>query len=390
MTLTAAPVQVKQTLSDLVGIDSVSARSNKPIINYAAKRLRELGMDVRLYPYQDERGIEKINLVAVAAPIDARGTTDVELALVGHTDTVPFDASWQEATTLVARDSKLYGRGACDTKGFVAAALTAVGQIDFAGLKRPLALVLTADEEVGCLGAKKLVEARALSARYGIVGEPTALQPMRAGKGYCLADFTVCGREGHSAHPQLGASAIFRAARLIRRIERVAELLQNEQHAAFNPPYTTINVGLIRGGTAKNVLAGECHFTLEWRPVPGRPTDRVLELIQHELADLCAADADFECQIEVLRLDGGMETRLDSPLVLMMEAATGKTAGTVAFGTEAPQIMQLGAETVVFGPGDIREAHRTGEFVPADELERCVTVLRQAVEHFCLRPESEI
>ena len=130
--------------------------------------------------------------------------------------------------------------------------------------------MFTADEEVGCLGAKRLARAKPFSARYAIVGEPTSLQPMRAGKGYCLAEITVRGREAHSAYPQIGASAIFRAARLIGRIEQIADELKHDQRAGFDPPYTTMNVGLIEGGTAKNIIAGECRFTLEWRTIPGQ------------------------------------------------------------------------------------------------------------------------
>jgi len=308
---------------------------------------------------------------------------EVELALVGHTDTVPYEATWAEALALTEREGKLYGRGACDTKGFIAAALTAVGQIDQASLRRPLALVFTADEEVGCLGAKRLAESGALAARYAVVGEPTSLQPMRAGKGYCLAEVRVGGREGHSAYPALGASAIFRAARLIARIERVAEALRDAPHAAFDPPYTTLNVGVIGGGTAKNIIAGECRFTLEWRPVPGQAASHAVELIQSEVEKLRAVEPDFECHIEVLRLDEASETDADSPLVRELESLTGKDAGTVAFGTEAPQLTAMGAQAVVFGPGSIRTAHRTGEFVPVAELEACVEILAQAIRKFC-------
>jgi acetylornithine deacetylase len=310
--------------------------------------------------------------------------TQIELAIVGHTDTVPYDPSWSEATVLTARDGKLYGRGSCDTKGFIAAALDAVEGIDRGRLRRPLALVFTADEEVGCLGAKRLADARALRARYSIVGEPTSLQPMRAGKGYCLAEITVRGREGHSAYPALGASAIFRAARLVAGIEEIAERLKAEEHAAFDPPYTTVNVGLITGGTAKNILAGQCRFTLEWRPVPGQKPDHALDLIREAVERERKRDADFECEIDVTRIDGGVETAADSPLVRMLEEATGRSAGTVAFGTEAPQMTELGAQAVVLGPGNIREAHRTGEFVPVSELRACAAILARAVEHFCM------
>lgn len=375
-------MKVEETLAELVRINSVSAGSNAEIIDFLAARAEAAGFSVRRFPYVDARGVEKVNMVALAGA-DSFDET-VELALVGHTDTVPFDPSWGEALRLTARDEKLYGRGACDTKGFIAAALAAVEGVGLARLGRPLALVFTADEEVGCLGAKQLVEARALRARYGIVGEPTSLQPMRAGKGYCLAEITVRGREGHSAYPALGASAIFRAARLIARIEQIAEALKAEEHAAFDPPYTTLNVGLVNGGTAKNILAGQCRFTLEWRPVPGQQAERALDLVRAAAEDERRKDADFECEIEVTRIDGGMETAQDSPLVRLLEEVTGKASGTVAFGTEAPQMAELGAQAVVIGPGNIREAHRTGEFVPVDDLHACVAILTRAIERFCM------
>src|SRR6185312_13929359 len=135
---------------------------------------------------------------------------------------------------------------------FISAALQAIEGMDPAALRKPLALVFTADEEVGCIGAKRLSEAKPFTARYAIVGEPTSLQPMRAGKGYCLAEITVRGREAHSAYPAIGASANFRAARLITAIEQIALELQADQAPGFDPPFTTLNVGVLRGGTAKN------------------------------------------------------------------------------------------------------------------------------------------
>jgi acetylornithine deacetylase len=376
---------VEETLAELVAVDSVSARSNAEIINFLASRCEALGFRVRLHPYADEHGVEKVNMVAVAgAEVSDSERMEVELALVGHTDTVPFDPAWQDALRLTERDGKLYGRGACDTKGFIAAALAAAEALHSRKLRRPLALVFTADEEVGCLGAKRLADARALSARYSIVGEPTSLRPMRAGKGYCLAELRFRGREGHSAYPELGASAIYRAARLVSRLEKVAEELKAEQAAAFEPPYTTLNVGLIRGGTAKNIIAGECRFTLEWRPLPGQAASHVLDLLGAAIEEEKSLDADFDCSLDVIRLDQGMETPADSALVRLLEETTASEAGTISFGTEAPQMAELGAEAVVFGPGNIRVAHRTDEFVPVEELRRCVQVLTTAVEHFCL------
>ena len=374
--------RIKQTLSELVRIDSVSARSNAEIVEYLEGRCQAMGLVTKRFPYLDDRGVEKINLIALAGT-DFSDNTEVELSLVGHTDTVPYDPNWSEATNLTERDEKLYGRGACDTKGFIAAALTAVESIDLSQLKKPLALIFTADEEVGLIGAKRLAQEKALRVRYSIVGEPTSLQPIRAGKGYSLAEVVVKGREAHSAYPALGASAVFRAARLINRLEKIAVQLKEDQHAAFDPPYTTLNVGLIHGGTAKNVLAGECRFTLEWRPIPSQSSQYLVNLLNIAIQEAKVSDPDFQCEVDASRADSGFETDGDSKLVKLLEDATGREAGTVAFGTEGAQMKLLGAEAVVIGPGDIREAHRTGEFVPIRELERCAEILEQAIRTLC-------
>jgi acetylornithine deacetylase len=371
--------QVNETLAELVQIDSVSSRSNLKIIEYLESRCEKLNLVTKRFPYRDDHGVEKFNLIALS-----NETAEVELALVGHTDTVPYDPHWTDATHLTERNGKLYGRGACDTKGFIAAALTAVQHVELSQLKKPLALIFTADEEIGLRGAKKLAEAKPLRVRYSIVGEPTSLKPIRAGKGYSLAEVIVRGREAHSAYPALGASAVFRAARLINRLEALAVQLKSDQHGAFDPPYTTLNIGLIHGGSAKNVLAGECRFTLEWRPIPSQPSDHVLSLFKTAIQEETQSDPDFQCELDASRADSGFETAPDSPLIKLLETATGFESGTVAFGTEAAQMMALGSEAVVIGPGDIREAHRTGEFVPVDELQRCAEILKQAVEKLCI------
>ncbi len=377
---------VQETLRELVAIDSVSQRSNAEIISYLATRCESAGFNVTRLPYIDDHGIEKVNLVAQTSVCDsaAEANSTVELALVGHTDTVPYDPAWIEALRLTEDNGKLFGRGACDTKAFISAALTAIESTDLSKLNKSLALVFTADEEIGCLGAKRLAAARPFGARYAIVGEPTALQPMRAGKGYCLAEITVRGREAHSAYPQIGASAIIRAARLIGRIEQIADELKHDERAGFDPPCTTMNVGLIEGGTAKNIIAGACRLTLEWRTIPGQESDYALDLVRQAAADLHRQDADFVCEIDAARADESFETRADSPLVQFLEVTSAKESGTVAFGTEAPSLIDLGAEAVVFGPGDIRVAHRTGEFVPIDQLNECVRILQHSIEHFCM------
>ena len=206
---------------------------------------------------------------------------------------------------------------------------------------------------------------------------------MRAGKGYCLAEIKIKGREAHSAYPSLGSSAVFGAAHLIAAIETMASRLEDEQHAAFDPPYTTLNVGLVHGGTAKNVIPGECRFTLEWRPIPGQDPKRLLNLLDEAIDQEKKRDPEFDCEVDAARADEGFETSPSSMLVSLLAQLTGNEAGSVAFGTEAAQMTELGAEAVVFGPGNIRVAHRTDEFVPAAELEACVKVLQQAIERLC-------
>ena len=316
---------VQQTLAELVAIDSVSSRSNKAIADFLVQACEKLGLRVKPFPYTDDNGVEKLNLIALAGT-EFSDTTAVELALVGHTDTVPFDPNWEEALKLTERDGKLFGRGACDTKAFIAAALSAIAATDLDELKRPLALIFTADEEIGLVGAKRLAKSKALSARYAIVGEPTSLRPMRAGKGYCVAEILIKGREGHSAYPALGTSAVFGGARLVTRIEEIGEQLKSEEHAAFEPPFTTLNVGLLRGGTAKNVIAGECRMTLEWRPIPGQEPNRVLNMLYSAIELEKQNHPEFVCEVNAARADEGFETSSDSGLVQLLQELSGLEA----------------------------------------------------------------
>jgi acetylornithine deacetylase len=295
---------------------------------------------------------------------------------VGHTDCVPFDAAWSGALKPELQEGKLLGRGSADTKAFVAAMLTAASRTQAA----PLQLVFTADEEVGCLGARRLVEEGALRPRRAIVGEPTRMIPVLGHKGYCLAEITVHGAEGHSAYPETGASAILAAARVLREIERIGDELRAEADALFAPPHTTVNVGVISGGKAKNIIPGLCTLTVEWRPVPGQDVRRALRMLE----EACARVESDRIRIEVSpqRLDAGVLVPRDSAVVSFLQQQTGNAPETIPFGTELPYLTQLGAESCVFGPGDIRVAHRTGEFVPVAELARSTDLLTAAVKRF--------
>jgi acetylornithine deacetylase len=377
---------LRSTLADLVGIDSTSARSNAAIIDYLDARLSSMGFTSQRLAYVDDAGVEKVNLVGVAGgPRSARA----ELALVAHTDCVPFDPDWKEALTLTEKNDCFYGRGACDTKAFISAALAAANAARASTLEAPLMLIFTADEEVGCVGAKHLVERKFPGAHFAIVGEPTSLTAIRGNKGYCLAEVEVLGKEGHSAYPETGRSAIFRAGRFLSQLEKAAlGELRQEVDPSFQPPFSTLNVGLISGGKARNIIPGSCRFSVEWRPIPGQNPDRGLQLLERLKRQLEEEEPGFQAQIRVLRSDAGWQISPDSEVVRFIAQQTGTSPATVAFGTEARQLSQMGSQAVVFGPGDIRQAHQSGEFVPIPELVRCEEVLERAINYFCRRTGS--
>jgi acetylornithine deacetylase len=386
---------VTEILLDLIAIPSVSSASNRAMIDYARQWLTPNQWAIRTFPYADPNGIEKINLVAVprrllqhglpdevfASPIGSsvarRSREDdvpsVELALVCHTDTVPYPDNWPEAVHPKVTNGRVYGRGACDVKGFLACILAAVGDPEVS--EQSLAVVLTADEEIGCVGAKRLLGEKRLNARNAVVGEPTQLHPVIAGKGYALGEVVVLGKAAHSAFPQAGRSAILDAATLIDSIRKIGLRAATERHERFDPPFTTVNIGTISGGTAKNIVPAECRFLVEWRPVPGQNERWIADLIREELARAQGEDPGLQATFEPIRIDPGFETDRQSKLVGELERLSRHAAVAVAFGTEAPYLKKLGAETVVFGPGDMKTAHSVEENVPVEELERCVEIL---------------
>jgi acetylornithine deacetylase len=363
-------------LQRLVAIDSTSSRSNLPVLDLVEELLRPLDFETRRLVW-DDGGVQKGDLVCRRGPEAPGG-----LALVGHTDCVPYDPAWPEALAGAVRDGKVWGRGTADTKGFVAAALAVAGRTR--ATAKPLHLLFTADEEVGCWGAKKLMHEGALRPRYAIVGEPTELVPVRAHKGYAAVDVTVTGVEGHSAFPDVGASAIRAAGKLLAEVERIQEEMKDEQDALFAPPWTTFNVGIIHGGKARNILAGECTFSLEWRPIPGQDPERALRLFD-AASSRVAADGGGKLSVArtPLRLDAAAVTPADAEIVRFLEGETGNRSRSIPFGTELPELAAMGAEGCVFGPGDIRVAHRTGEHVPIAELEACARILERAIARFC-------
>ncbi len=372
---------VVEHLSDLIRIPSPSAISNRPLVDYAVASLRGIGWSTRELPYRDTAGIEKVNLIA-APPGQNVEARDVDLVFMCHTDTVPFASDWTDALKPIFDAGMLHGCGACDVKGFLACLLAAASQnkVFVDGLR----IVLSAEEEIGCIGAARLLDQNVLRPRRMVIGEPTSLHPARAGKGYCLAEVTVIGKEAHSAHPGQGVSAIYHAARLIRAIEDLSAALAQERHPFFDPAWTTINIGTIEGGTAKNIVPGICRFQLEWRPIPGQRPNRVCSDVEQMIAQLQRVDPEFRAQVKPLRQQPGFETREDASLVRRLESLTGRAAVSIPFGSEASIFSSVAEEIVVIGAGDMRTAHSSRECVPVAELEEAVRSVK-----VLMRPASE-
>ncbi|HTU50702.1 MAG TPA: acetylornithine deacetylase [Acidobacteriaceae bacterium] len=371
-------------LDALIRIPSVSSMTNRPLIEFVEDALRERAWNIRELAYHDASGVEKINLLATPSWQKADDFA-VDLAFVCHTDTVPYSAEWNEAIHSQVAGGVLHGCGACDVKGFLACLLAALLTADEPHVASTVALVLTAEEEVGCVGLRHLLKAGLLRPRHVVVGEPTSLRPARAGKGYGLAEIRVFGREAHSAHPAEGISAIYRAAKLIGKIEQYALSLQEaavrEETSIFDPPYTTFNVGTIEGGTAKNIIPGECKFLLEWRPLPGDPIGEIPDIVLRMVHDLRMHDPGFRYELIVLREQPGFETAAHSPLVRRWMEISGRDPIGVPFGTEAPLMSTVADDTIVLGPGDMRTAHSPRECVPLAELELCVEYLTALIEN---------
>jgi acetylornithine deacetylase len=363
-----------EILADLVRIPSNSAVSNRSLIDYTTSILHSAGWSARELPYTDPAGVEKVNLIA-APPSQNANARDVDLVLICHTDTVPWAADWTDALNPILKDGHLHGCGSCDVKAVLACLLAIISQRALQKWPDGLRLVLTAEEEIGCIGAAHLFSAGALRPRRMVIGEPTQLHPARAGKGYCLAEVTVHGKEAHSAHPQQGVSAIYNAARLIAAIEDLAQQLTAQPHPFFDPGFTTVNIGTIEGGTAKNIVPGECRFQLEWRPVPSDPAHHVLDSVMQIISRLHREDPGFHAEIQPLRQQSGFETPANAPLVRAIETLTGKPANSIPFGSEASIFAPVAEEVVVFGPGDMRTAHSSRECVPIAELEIAVACL---------------
>ncbi|QUD87072.1 acetylornithine deacetylase [Phenylobacterium montanum] len=372
-------------LARLVAFDTTSRNSNLELIAYVEAELAKLGIESRRVVSPDGT---KANLLASIGPAVEGG-----VVLSGHTDVVPVDGQpWtSDPWTLTRKGQRLYGRGTCDMKGFLALALAAAPQFKAAALKRPAHLAFSYDEEVGCLGAPHLIAeiVRSLP-RPGlvIVGEPTDMEAVSAHKGIASFRVTVNGHEAHSSQTHLGASANMAAIRLMGSLSALAERLARDADPAspFTPKGASLTIGLINGGTAVNILARECVFYFDLRTPSGMDP---LALLADFRAEVEAMDAELKARFP----DAGarIETRAMTPALAMeeggaAEAFARRLAGdngpprAVPYAAEAGQFQQAGFSSVICGPGSIDQAHQPDEYVEIAQMERGAAFMARLVE----------
>jgi len=373
-----SPLTAVQILRELVAIPTPSAVSNLPLLRWVAAMLEPRGWSVEWMPYFDDAGIEKANLIARPNPSSA--AEPIELAFICHTDTVPYASNWDSALVLEKHEESLHGCGACDVKGALACFLAAVSQLAATQLSPGVALILTADEEIGCKGMERLLAATNLRIQSAIVSEPTSLRPGIAGKGYGLARITVQGREAHSAFPGQGISAISVAARLITQIEAQIEAAFAVPDTLFDPPHSTLNIGLIQGGTAKNIIPGQCTFLVEWRALPSESPTGVLEKLRSLVEQAQAAEPRAKIQLEALRAEPGFSPAFTGPLQRRLSVLLPGAPIGIGFGSEASRVARIADEVIVIGPGDMRTAHSDRECVPIAELGLWTAVLSSLIQ----------
>ena len=380
-------------LTRLIAFDTVSRYSNLALIEDVQSYCEQLGLTVDL-TFNDAKN--KANLfVTVPAGEDADRVNN-GLVLSGHTDVVPVDGQdWtSEPFSATIRGDKLYGRGACDMKGFIACALTllpqAVQRSNAGQLRRPLHLALSFDEEVGCLGAPLILadlKARGITPDYCIVGEPTNMAMVVAHKGIAVYRCRVHGKSAHSSLTAQGVNAISYASRLVGYVDELADELSQrlDNDALFDVPYSTLSVGTIQGGTATNIVPNLCEFTFDYRNLPHMTQQDILAPIQEKVAELTAqmqARAP-ETGIELMQEESvpAMTDNESAELQALIAALTGDNKRhKVAYATEGGQFTNAGIPTIICGPGSIEQAHKADEYVELSEIDRCDSFLQRLLE----------
>ncbi|SNS82531.1 acetylornithine deacetylase [Tropicimonas sediminicola] len=367
-------------LADLVAYPTVSTDPNLAMIADLATRLEDAGARVEILG--DETGT-KANLFATLGPDGPDG-----IVLSGHTDVVPADpAEWTtDPFCLHDNAGRLYARGTCDMKGFIAATIAALPAFTAAPLRRPLHFAFTHDEETGCIGARHLVsdlERRNICPGIAIIGEPTEMRIVEGHKGCHEYTTRFTGAEGHGSEPDKGVNAAEYAARFVARLLEIKAALKARGPVGnrFDPPWSTLNVGRISGGSARNVIAGAAEVEWETRPVTAEDGDfvtREMRAFCEEvlLPEMRRVAPTAEIRTEVIGEIAGLMPMDDNAARDLVAALTGDpTAHLVAFGTEAGLFQALGMSVVVCGPGSIAQAHKPDEYLETAQLDACMRML---------------
>ena len=374
--------ETRALLAELIGFPTVSADSNLDLIAHLADRLEACG--ARIDIWHDETGT-KANLFATLGPEGDGG-----IVLSGHSDVVPVaDQDWSsDPFTLHEADGKWFGRGSCDMKGFIAAAVTMAPRFAALDLKRPVHFAFTYDEEVGCFGAQALATTlrdKGLRPAIAIIGEPTSMQIIEGHKGCYEYSTHFTGLEGHGSAPDRGVNAVEYAVRYVAKLLDLKQELRARAPAdsRFEPPWTTINTGALTGGVAHNVIPGKARVDWEMRPVQKSDATFVKDHLQdycthHLIPDMQAVHPDADIQTQVIGEVDGLEPMEDNAARdLVMELTGANGCDLVPFGTEAGIFQGLGMSVVVCGPGSIEQAHKPDEFVSVDQMQQCLSMLER-------------
>jgi acetylornithine deacetylase len=369
-------------LGELIAFPSVSRDGNLELVAWLAAFLGDLGARTRVTT--DPTGT-KANLFATFGPEGDGG-----VMLSAHTDVVPVDGQdWtSDPFAMVERDGALYGRGACDMKGFIACVLAVAPRFAAAEPTQPVHVALTYDEEVGCFGARAMAEALTRDGPHpalAIVGEPTRMRMVDAHKGCWEYTTRFTGREGHGSAPDLGANAALAAARYAAKLAELADGMRAhaQPDSPFTPPWTTLNIGRIEGGAAHNMIPGACLVDWEMRPVREAEGRALLEAIDAYaegtlLPALHAVAPEAEIMRETVAEAAALEPRASNAARDLVAALTGANGtDAVSFGTEAGFWQEIGMDVVICGPGSIEQAHKPDEWVSRDQLGLCVAMLER-------------